>query len=308
MSISIPNFQEFLYSDTAFPLPDWEAVAEWIEIHLAPDEAFDGWTEFARQWLGEMNQCFSNEYEVFESENILLFCYPGLLPLKSLARFAEYCCAEIENQLPGLGKYDTPGKLVVTVFAHVEDYYSHVADYYPEGEFGGSSGSHIRTKYSHVALLATRHEQALYTLAHELTHAALGHLRMPLWLEEGLTQFFEHDLAGKPFDFDPQEVGEQKAYWRQNSLDEFWSGEGFHKPTEVQKYSYQLAEILMRLLLTDFRPRWFGADRRPVVQLMNFLRDAKIDDAGEAAAVEHLKLTLQEIAAKSIGNVGLSGA
>jgi hypothetical protein len=207
-----------------------------------------------------------------------------------------------------LAKFTTPGKTPILIFAGNEAYYAHIADYYDEGEYGGSSGIHVRNSYGHVAMLQAYGIDLFQTTAHELTHASVSHLTLPHWIEEGLAQLFEHDLGNKPFALDYKEVGEQKEFWRAEGLEQFWSGTGFSSPGDVQKYSYQLAEILLRLLLTDYQPRWFGFDQAPIRQLMNFLRNAHRDDAGEAAAQEHLGLSLDDIAAKSLGRPAQAAA
>jgi hypothetical protein len=203
--------------------------------------------------------------------------------------------------LPGLAKFISPGKTPIFIYWGSEAYYAHIGDYYADGDYGGSSGIHFRGTYDHIAIVQTPRIEIYPALAHEMTHAVLSHLQMPIWLEEGLTQVFEHDLGNKPFHLEPEEVGKQKQFWRQEGLDQFWSGTGFSSPGDVQKYSYQLAEILMRLLLMDHQPRWFGFDQSPTRTLMNFLRSAHRDDHGAAAAREVLGLSLAEIAAKTLG-------
>ena len=84
-------------------------------------------------------------------------------------------------------------------------------------------------------------------------------------------------------------------------MQEFWTGSGFRAPGDLQKYTYQLAEILLRLLVTDFGSRWFGFDNSRVRQLVDFLHAADADDFGAAAAEEHLGLTLSQIVEKSLG-------
>ena len=138
-------------------------------------------------------------------------------------------------------------------------------------------------------------------LAHELTHAALSHLRLPQWIEEGLAQIAEHDVTGEGLSFDFRRVRKQKEHWRTCGLNLFWSGEAFHSSDESQEFGYQFAEILVRLLLEDFRPRWFGFDQRPLESLMAFLKSARQEDAGQAAAQEHLGMTLGQLAARSLG-------
>lgn len=296
-----PTLADFLFGETDLPVPDWDRAAEWVQLYVDEADQHAVWTELALQWLHLTNEHFQDRYQILETPHFLLFGFPEETRLQPLGRFAEECRRGLLRSLPGLAKFTAPGKLPILIFAGNEAYYSHVGDYHGDGEYGGSSGMHIRNRYDHVALAQLYKIDLFATMAHELTHAALSHLQMPLWLEEGLTQLFEHDLGNKPFALDPKEVGEQKVFWRETGLEQFWSGTGFSSPGDVQKYSYQLAEILLRLLLTDYQPRWFGFDRTPVQTLMNFLRNAKRDDAGEAAAREYLGLSLEDIAAKSLG-------
>jgi hypothetical protein len=90
-------------------------------------------------------------------------------------------------------------------------------------------------------------------------------------------------------------------FWREHGLDQFWNGEGFLLPGEIQLLSYQLAEILVRLIVYETRPRWFGLVREPHQKLLGFLRSASIEDHGLAACREHLGCGLDEIAAKFLG-------
>jgi hypothetical protein len=295
------SLRDFLYSDTALPVPDWELIGEQIQREAPPTDHYEVWTDLARQWLTLTNEVFNNEYTMAETKHFVLLGWAADTPLAALGRFAELCRSELLSRLPGLANFDTPGKTPVLVFSGQDAYYTHIVDYHPDGEYGVSMGMHFRTRYAHVAMSRLWQLEPFPTLAHELTHAALHHLQMPLWLEEGLTQLFEHDVAGTPFILDPKQVGEQKAFWRSEGLEPFWSGTGFSSPGDLQKYSYQLAEILLRLLMFDYSPRWLGFDRSAVVRLMNFLREAHRDDAGAASAQKHLNLSLTDIAAKSLG-------
>ena len=72
-------------------------------------------------------------------------------------------------------------------------------------------------------------------------------------------------------------------------------------PDDTQEFSYQLAEFFVRLLIADSRPTWFGFDRRAEGRFLHFLQNAKAIDAGQAAAKEHLGMTLGALAAKSLG-------
>jgi hypothetical protein len=141
-----------------------------------------------------------------------------------------------------------------------EAYYDHVAYCHPEDEFGGSSGMQIRGDWPHIVALETEPISLHQTVAHELTHAALAHRRLPLWIEEGLAQMAEHDVSGEGVNFDFRRVRKQKDYRRTHSLERFWSGDAFSRSDQSQEFGYQLAEILVRLLLSRRGP---SRRRRP---------------------------------------------
>ncbi len=170
------------------------------------------------------------------------------------------------------------------------------------GKYGASVGVQIRRGYPHIAMLGSKLFGLEATLAHELTHVALQHLSMPFWLEEGFTQMFEHRLTGRQV----LEVGTKlalrhKKNWSRRGLNAFWQGDGFVSPGKIQELSYQLAEILNRLLVAESQPRWFGWVREPQRRFLAFVKNAKAEDCGEAACREHLGYDLGDLAAKFLG-------
>jgi hypothetical protein len=202
--------------------------------------------------------------------------------------------------LPDIAEFQSPGKLPIVHFANPEIYYTYVSFFHGDGEYGSSGGMQIRDEYPHVALYGW--QDITVTLAHELTHAAIAHRALPLWVEEGLTQLFECDVGGRTALLVTPEIAKKhKRQWRRHGLHEFWRGESFSKADDAQELSYQLAEILMRLLIEDHRPRWLGFDQRPLQRLYGFLSSAQQDDSGQAAASEHLGFGLQELAGKFLG-------
>jgi hypothetical protein len=204
--------------------------------------------------------------------------------------------------LGGVTNFDLPGCQVLLAFRDVADYYRYIACFFPDGEHGGTGGLHIREGYPHIAIHGKLLAILENTLAHELTHASLHHLSMPQWLEEGLAQMFEHDMTNRSLLLvDSQMANRHKKYWSKNGLEEFWHGSGFSKAGKVQQLSYQLGEILARLLVEEAKPRWFGWDRGPQKRFLAFLQNAKWSDCGEAAISEHLGVTLGDLAARFLG-------
>ena len=288
--------------EEGLPRPQWDLIEAWAESR--EDAAGQGaaWTAAGRQWLALLGEALGRGYEVAETEHFLGVGPSGEGGGGPLLRFAERCRGVILSTLSGVAHFSVRGKQVVIVLRTPDDYYQYVSPYYSEGEHGGSGGVHIREGYPHVALHGKHLWTLENTLAHELTHVCLHHLSMPQWLEEGLAQMFEHDLTGRSFlQLDAEMAARHKRYWGKNGLDEFWYGEGFSRPGKVQELSYQLAEILVRLLLEEGRPRWFGLVREPQRRLFAFLRQARAADCGEAACREHLGFGIDELAARFLG-------
>jgi hypothetical protein len=219
-----------------------------------------------------------------------------------LLRFAEHCRAALVSLLPGLADFEAPRKQALVVLKSIDEYYRYISLYFSEGEYGVSAGVHIRAGLPHVALYSRQLAMLKSILAHELTHVALHRLTMPLWLEEGLAQMVEHELTGRSLLLlDGEMARRHKSFWKRNGLEAFWSGDGFSRPDEAQELSYQLAEILVRLLIEDARPGWFGRGRERQQRLLAFLQHANACDAGEAACQEHLQCGLGDLAARFLG-------
>ena len=114
-------------------------------------------------------------------------------------------------------------------------------------------------------------------LAHELTHNSVVHLRLPLWLNEGLAVLFQQTASQWPRDMLEGDLRERHlAFWHPGNIQRFWSGVSFDEPGESNELSYSLASILVRLLLDQ--PGEFGA----------FVQRAKWDDAGQTAALDSM--------------------
>jgi hypothetical protein len=284
------------------PQPDWDLIESWVESRFEATACRDVWDAIAKRWLATLGQALGGGYETIESEHFQALVPHDCEVGRQILRFAERCRLALLSSLNGVADVDSWSKSVVVVLRNPDDYYRYISLYFPEGEHGGSSGVHIRVGYPHVALHGEEQWTLENILAHELTHVALHHLCMPQWLEEGLAQMVEHNMAGRALlTVDAEMVKQHKRYWGRHGLDLFWCGEGFSQSGKVQALSYQLAEILVRLLVEDGRPRWFGLVREPQIRFFAFLREANISDSGEAACRAHLGYELSELAAKFLG-------
>jgi tetratricopeptide (TPR) repeat protein len=131
------------------------------------------------------------------------------------------------------------------------------------------------------------------TLVHEIAHACLSDLNLPLWIEEGITQLAEESETASHarFSLDSEKAHELRTYWCAEGLNRFWWGSGFLTPGVDQTLSYALAQVLFRQLVSDYKD-----------QLPAFLLKASANDAGESAAKEVFGISLSQLASGFLGH------
>ena len=119
-------------------------------------------------------------------------------------------------------------------------------------------------------------------IAHELTHSALSHLRLPRWLDEGLAVNTEHRIAGahRGLHTPRQLHAKHLQFWNDETIQQFWSGESFFRTDDGNMLSYDLA----RIMVAQMGRAWPPFER--------FATDAARADAGASAAREHMELDL----------------
>ena len=276
----------------AFHLPrrDWGIIRNWVDHHVADSERHSAWTEIAKQWLAVLDQALGGRYQILQTDHLILFAPREFEDVESLLAFAESGCDAIVNALGILAREVWLGPHVVLLFENAESYDDYVTPF--GGNYVPSAGMCLREGYVHVAVHPGQLDRVRQTLLHELTHACLSHLSLPLWLEEGVTQLAEEATIpdwGR-FRLDTKTAADLREYWRTNGLCHFWWGSGFHADDEAQTHSYRLAEILFRILATDHQRA-----------LPEFVRHANHADAGESAARDILGEGLAKLAAQFLG-------
>jgi tetratricopeptide (TPR) repeat protein len=234
-----------------------------------------------------LNDALGDGYRIEQSEQVLLFAPKDLDEGRSLLKFAELSVRRIQYALGDLACEDWLGPLVILIFADVDSYSSYVSPADPDVEFVRSAGVCFKHGYVHVAIRPVLQQDVRRILVHELTHACLSHLTLPLWLEEGITQ---HAASEGQFALASEDAADIRRYWHEHGLNPFWWGHGFSQFDESQHRCYQLAQILYLLIATDYRGR-----------LSDFVRHASADDAGESAARKYLGIGLEDVAAKFLG-------
>lgn len=283
------------------PRPRWDLLESWVESRVEADAREDAWTDLSRQWLKRLGAILGENYQIDESAHFLMLsALPALAD--HLLWCAEHSREELLGSLPEVTEFSL-GKQPIVAIGAVEDYYRYICVYYPDGKHGGSAGCHVREGRPHVVLSGKLQPALESTISHEMTHVALTHLSLPLWLEEGLATSFQKRMTTHDGEMlvTGAEARKQKRYWSNHGLDAFWDGSAFLQAGKVQQHAYQLAEVLMRLLFEEYRPRWFGLAREPRRRLFGFLRAADAADCGQSAAREHLRIELGDLAGRFLG-------
>jgi len=259
-----------------FPRPNWADIYEHVEAHLKDVDQDELWREIANAWILKLKSKLSDDYQIYESDNYILVTSESDRYVTLLSGFLESALRKILSALKGMASDEGYGKYVVIVFNDIDDYYSYMSYYYPEdGVFGLSSGVYLNNGYGHFVF---PHQDVAYAesiTAHEMTHSLLSHLPIPLWLNEGMAVTIENMIAGSaPLRMDNELFARHKAFWGEKEIQEFWSGDAFHRPDEGQELSYHLAQFAVKSLSHDYEA------------FVRFANMANYDDGGESAANE----------------------
>jgi hypothetical protein len=271
--------------------PDWNKVALEIGDNLNYRELNIAWAEACDNWLSAMATEFGNDYKVIDSSNFAIMSNENERYNSLFSAFLERTLKRILATLKGIASDEGFGKHVAIIFKNSEQYYEYVGLFYPDtGDFGLSSGMYINDGYGHFVFPSQELDYAEPTAVHELTHACLDHLPIPLWLNEGIAVLMEEKLAGKDFYIDQQVVAQHHEYWTTETIQEFWSGESFHAIDEGQELSYHLAHLLTRNIFHNFS------------SYADFINAANFEDAGEDASKKYLGISLSYLVGTFLGD------
>ena len=276
-------FAEHLTVVQGFPRVDWEAVDAWARSLGTPALHEAAWDEAEQAWLLHLRDALGDNYRLVRAGRAALLSSlkPGVAD--ATLDYMGRTLNRVVKVLDGIAQAPSAGADIQIVFETEEQYYQYVSYYYPDdGEFAFSSGTYLSAGCPHfVTVLADLHSVEP-VIAHEMTHACLAHLPLPLWLDEGLAVNTEQRVAqARPSMFTPHELhAMHQDFWGPAEIQEFWSGESFERADDGNMLSYDLARILVEQFSFEWEP--FSA----------FVRAAHHADGGAAAAQAHLGLHL----------------
>jgi hypothetical protein len=266
-----------------YPILDWEKVWAWTETFEPEARQLEAWAACERAWLLQFRDALGARFRLDESDRAAVISSLEPHLAQATLGFMGKTLRRIGAVLDGIAR---AGSGTLIVFDDEESYYRYVSYYYPEsGEFAFSGGMHIHKGYSHYVAVKSELRQVEATIAHEMTHSCLGHLPLPLWLNEGLAMNTEERLTGvKPSLLTPDRLHDKlRRFWSVVSIQEFWSGRSFDRPGDSNQLSYALARIIVEQLAKDWGP------------FREFVLRADRADAGAAAARECLGLDLGSV-------------
>lgn len=281
----LPPFvvHDYLRDSGGFPALDWEAVHTWASSGKSDSIANLGWTACGRGWLEHLGAHLGGQYRLDEGETARVLSSQTPNEARAILDFMEKTPPRIVRVLEGIAELAPWGKDALVVFDDAEVYYRYVSRVYPDGEFGFSSGMHIR-EGSCSYFVTTKAELAGIepVIAHEMTHACLGHLPIPAWLNEGLAVNTERRLTPRPSsNITPHQMHRMHCrFWDDEGIQEFWSGKSFLRSDDGQMLSYDLAAILVAQLSRNW------------ASFRLFVLEASLDDGGASASLRHFDVDL----------------
>lgn len=294
--------------EAGFSRPQWDAIGAAIETTVEPENRADAWDEAAVQWLERIATDLGENYHVSTSENFLVLSPVEEGAASNLLRFAERAREIIRHNLKDIA-WHTTHREPILLFEDEDDYYTYIAYFYREDQIPRSAGVYMKTGYPHMGLVFQNEAMASHTIAHELTHASLHGLPVPLWAEEGVCETLRRMIGGPQVASGeghanaywagvsgwtpPVMYGElserHHAFWNEKNIQEFWAGASFGCEQEAQELSYSLAEVIVHLLSGNHEG------------FLAFITRAHYDDAGQTAALECLNRNLGEVVAEFLG-------
>jgi hypothetical protein len=315
--MEIPEIiQKELIRKDGFCYPNWELVTDTI-YQTTPEKDWKVlWEKVSKKWLNTIKDQLGEKYELLESPNFYILTEPTGEFEKSILKTCEIFRRQILSSLEGIAKDEGYGKNVIIIISDPEAYYKYTSHFFPEGEYSESQGICIHSGYTHTVLTPPRkfhwiapspmelegsYKNRVHTMhykqtiVHELTHNFLSHLRLPQWLNEGLTMRVEElILRMKLMHLDKELYERHQNYWNSETIQKFWDGSIWDSADEGFELSYSLAQILWNKIEQDLQAQ------KPEIQ--EFVNNANPEDAGEAIFQKVFDHSLGDIVADFLGD------
>ncbi|HEX7638646.1 MAG TPA: hypothetical protein VF457_09630 [Burkholderiaceae bacterium] len=272
-----------LHVAQGFAMVDWGAAAGWLATITGADARNLARVDLHRAWLGHLRESQGDRMWLHESDEAMILSPLEPAVAAATSRYVSMARKRVARTLGTLAHFPAGLKSVVLVMDDLDAYYAYISLFRPgDGEQAFSGGCFIGTGCPHFVVPRTDLAGLEPVIAHELTHSALAHLGLPLWIDEGLAVNTEHRIAGAGRGLHtPRQLHEKHvAFWNDETIQQFWAGTSFRRPDDGNLLSYDLA----RIMVAQMGRAWPAFER--------FAREAERADAGAASARKHLQLDL----------------
>jgi hypothetical protein len=265
------------------PHPNWGDVHAWVG-GFEEERRATAFLACERAWLGMLARALGPAYRVFESDHALVLSGRPDNEAKAALEFVGASRRRVRRVLEELSGDDV-GKEVLLSFADRESYTRYAAHYWKNiDESMVSAGMFLRTGCDHFIVHGEELWRLEPTIVHELTHAQLAHLHLPLWVNEGMAVNTEERLTRRGAEASEVKAMEKRhaAFWTTENIQLFWNGKAYKQDGDGSELAYDLGRLLVNGACQD----WNGFKR--------FAAAATADDAGAQAAAEFLDVDLGE--------------
>lgn len=266
----------------------------WAELERLPSDSERDrvWRGHGHRWLSSIVAALGSDFALHEVGDFWIVSSQPQKEIDRVGRLLQSARRRILSDLDGIARDPQHSRLAVLWLDNEDVYYDYISSTYPDaGEFAFSGGSFLSGGYPHFVFPHYDEFAELErVMSHELTHALVSHLPLPLWLNEGIAVTMEEAIAGGMHARRTVELlDEHPNFWNEETMQEFWSGASFSRPDEGNALSYGLAHLLTTNLAHDFH------------RFRGFTLAANASDAGESAARDQLGVSLGDIVGALFG-------
>ena len=295
VAVELPGMAPFelhdhLLDGNGAPILDFAALDAWAATAGTPEAVRAARADGHRAWLLNFRDWLGNDCQLVEAHGCWVLSPYSAGTASAAGRYMSESRKRISQLLDGVARFPEE-RPVLIVFSGQDDYYNYVANYYPdEGEFSFSGGMFINAGFPHFVTVRGDLDELEPVIAHEMTHFALAHLSLPLWLDEGLAVNTEYRIssARRHPAAALELLRQHHEFWTADTIQEFWTGDSFHRTDEGNALSYDLARAMVELIGRDWNA------------FAKFATEARREDGGAAAARAALSLELGELAAAAV--------
>ncbi len=285
------EFEANFIEQDGFTIPDWASMDESLARLSHNAELVAAYEGIVGQWIRLLAEDLGGNYRAIETRQAFLVTDAPEGEAKALAGFIGRARDSIDGFLGAAADPLDRYRRLVLVLSEADDYYAYVSRYYSTDRVSASAGVCLSgVGYAHVVV---QHTDSLWAtqrcLAHELAHVSTVHLRLPGWLGEGISLRSELILVPLPGGETIVVEEDHHGFWTAYNIQEFWAGTAFLADGDLQRLSYNLANVLFDLV------------RQQGEALFWFLRQARWEDAGHTACHECFGFGLDDLAATFLG-------